>query len=219
MRCHKAILFSFPCSDYLVQVLFMSPTTVFYKAKPKAHIIYVAQEAVASQRSQRSTSQETFLESWNSHSKAYLETLAKILDMPAREESLELYSVFWLACSTLSDSGEDAKEKGTRTVGGPFYFRVCAFSIQRTRLSRSPEQAMFWSDNLVPRVLSWERGCWSDWSTPQQKVLRHGNRCPARVRRRYFSGGTHGKKRLPAIRLCPHAITLPNLYCKVILIL
>ena len=41
--------------------------------------------------------------------------------------------------------GEDAKEKGTRKVGGagkrfrPFYFRV--FSIQRTRLSRSLEQA------------------------------------------------------------------------------
>ena len=42
---------------------------------------------------------------------------------------------------------EDAKEKGTRKVGPPlpsflpFYFRVCAFSIQRTRLSRSLEQA------------------------------------------------------------------------------
>ena len=55
--------------------------------------------------------------------------------------------------------GEDAKEKGTRKVGGvvkrkkkgaaapslpsflPFYFCVCAFWIQRTRLSRSLEQA------------------------------------------------------------------------------
>ena len=65
-----------------------------------------------------------------------------------------------VACSRLSDGGEDAKEKGTRKVGGvgkrkgerasavpallsflPFYFRVCAFSIQRTRLSRSLEQA------------------------------------------------------------------------------
>ena len=54
-----------------------------------------------------------------------------------------------LACSRLSDSGEDAKEKGTRKVGKkkkgresflPFYFRVSAFSIQRTRLSRSLEQ-------------------------------------------------------------------------------
>ena len=41
--------------------------------------------------------------------------------------------------------GEDSKEKGTRKVCGagksfrPFYFRV--FSIQRTRLSRSLEQA------------------------------------------------------------------------------
>ena len=43
-----------------------------------------------------------------------------------------------VACSRLSDSGEDAKEKGTRKV----YFRVCAFSIQRTRLSQSLEQAM-----------------------------------------------------------------------------
>ena len=55
-----------------------------------------------------------------------------------------------LACSRLSDSGEDAKEKGTRKVGGaektvlpsflPFYFRFCAFTIQRTRLSQSLEQ-------------------------------------------------------------------------------
>ena len=43
-----------------------------------------------------------------------------------------------VACSRLSDSGEDGKEKGTRKV----YFRVCAFSIQRTRLSQSLEQAM-----------------------------------------------------------------------------
>ena len=43
-----------------------------------------------------------------------------------------------VACSRLSDSGEDAKEKGTRKVGKkkkgresflPFYFRVSAFSI------------------------------------------------------------------------------------------
>ena len=65
-----------------------------------------------------------------------------------------------IACSRVSDSGEDAKEKGTRKVSGagksrkgkraasalpsflPFYFRVCAFSIQRTRLSRSLEQAI-----------------------------------------------------------------------------
>ena len=31
----------------------------------------------------------------NSRSKAYLETLAKIQDTPAREESLELYSFLW----------------------------------------------------------------------------------------------------------------------------
>ena len=35
---------------------------------------------------------------------------------------------FYLACSRLSDSGEDAKVKGTRKVGGPFNFRVRAFS-------------------------------------------------------------------------------------------
>ena len=65
-----------------------------------------------------------------------------------------------LAFSRLSDGGEDAKIKGTRKVGGagkrkkgrdrqmitgspapslpsffPCYFRVCTFSIQRTRLS------------------------------------------------------------------------------------
>ena len=54
-----------------------------------------------------------------------------------------------LACSRLSDSGEDAKLKGTRKVGGakkrksflPFYFRLHAFLIQRARLSWSLEQA------------------------------------------------------------------------------
>ena len=71
-----------------------------------------------------------------------------------RENVLELlklisaYIFLSLACSGLSDSGEDAKERGTRKVSGegksflPFYFRVCAFSIQRTRLSRSLEQAI-----------------------------------------------------------------------------
>ena len=32
------MLLFFLCSDYFGQVLFMSRTTVFYKAKPKAHI-------------------------------------------------------------------------------------------------------------------------------------------------------------------------------------
>ena len=62
-----------------------------------------------------------------------------------------------LACSRLSDSGEDAKVKGTRKVGGagkrkkekgkksflPFYFRVCAFSLgswNRLRLVRHVNQ-------------------------------------------------------------------------------
>ena len=54
-----------------------------------------------------------------------------------------------LACSRLSDCGEDAKEKGTRKVGGALspvstcFIFVFAFSIQRTRLSRSLEQARF----------------------------------------------------------------------------
>ena len=49
--------------DYFVQVLFifMSRTTVFYEMKPKTHITYIAYEAIASQRSQHSTSQETYL--------------------------------------------------------------------------------------------------------------------------------------------------------------
>ena len=63
-----------------------------------------------------------------------------------------------VACSRLSDSGEDAKVKGTRKVAGagkckkeaaafplpsflPFYFRVRTFSIKRTPLSRNLEQA------------------------------------------------------------------------------
>ena len=49
------------------------------------------------------------------------------------------------ACSRLSDSGEDAKVKGTRKVGSflSFYFRLRAFLIQRARLSRSQEQAEY----------------------------------------------------------------------------
>ena len=39
---------------------------------------------------------------------------------------------------------------------------------------------------------------WSDWPTSKLKVLRHGNRFAARVRRRYFSDG---EKRRPEMRL------------------
>ena len=59
-----------------------------------------------------------------------------------------------IACSRLSDSGEDAKEKGTRKVGGAgksprssHFPPVCAFSIQWTLLSRSLEQATLETDN------------------------------------------------------------------------
>ena len=60
-RYHKATLFSFRCSDYFIQVLFMSHSTVFYKAKPKAHNTYIAWEAVPSQISQHLKWQETLL--------------------------------------------------------------------------------------------------------------------------------------------------------------
>ena len=62
---------------------------------------------------------------------------------------ISAYIFLSLACSRLSDSREDAKEKGTRKVSGagksflPFYFRVCAFSLQPTRLTWSLEQAIF----------------------------------------------------------------------------
>ena len=48
-----------------------------------------------------------------------------------------------LACSRFSDSGEDTKVKGTLPLPSflPFYFHVRAFSIPRTRLSLSLEQA------------------------------------------------------------------------------
>ena len=69
---------------------------------------------------------------------------------PLPEQCHSLATLPNLACCRLSDSGEDAKEWGTRKVGGagkrksflPFYFRVCAFSIQRTRLSKSLQQAI-----------------------------------------------------------------------------
>ena len=67
--------------------------------------------------------------------------------------------------TSLSDSGEDAKVKGTRKVDGagekgtvpslpiflPFYFCVRAFSIQWARLSRSLEQATL---NITPKSLA-----------------------------------------------------------------
>ena len=66
-----------------------------------------------------------------------------------------------LACSRLSDSGEDAKVKGTRKVRWrgekgeapslpsflPFYFRLRAFSIQRAQLSRTLEKVTLDSTN------------------------------------------------------------------------
>ena len=49
--------------------------------------------------------------------------------------------------------GEDAKEKETRKVVVPsflpFYFRVCLFSIQRTRLSRSLGQAKNYFERII----------------------------------------------------------------------
>ena len=45
VQCHiklQCTLFSFHCSDYFVQALFMSSTTVFHKVKPKAHNTYKA---------------------------------------------------------------------------------------------------------------------------------------------------------------------------------
>ena len=48
----------------------------------------------------------------------------------------------FIACSRFSDSGEDVKVKGTKSCSPhPIYFRLRAFSIQRTQLSRSLEQA------------------------------------------------------------------------------
>ena len=74
----------------------------------------------------------------------------------AKTFSTILYSKATLACSRLSDSGEDAKVKGMQKVGGAknrkrkahflpsfllFYFRLRALSIQRAQLSRSLEHA------------------------------------------------------------------------------
>ena len=66
-------------------------------------------------------------------------------------ESGEGVAIGGIACSRLSDNGEDGKVKGKRKVGVvgkrkkegfPPFFYVGAFSIQRTRLSRSLEQAI-----------------------------------------------------------------------------
>ena len=63
----------------------MSHTTVFYKAKPKAHTYMYSLRSSCFIKSQHSTSQETLLWSWNSRSKAYLVTLAKIQDTQGHE--------------------------------------------------------------------------------------------------------------------------------------
>ena len=72
--------------------------------------------------------------------------------------------------SRLSDSGEEAKVKGTRKVGGmrkrekeapalpsflPFYFRVRAFSIQRPRLFKSLEQAKLFAGVISSAAVSY----------------------------------------------------------------
>ena len=77
---------------------------------------------------------------------------------------------FNLACSRLSDSGEDAKVKGTRKVGGArkrkrffplvllfiYFFHVRAFSIQRTQLSPSLEQVRFNLIRISPVVTGYD---------------------------------------------------------------
>ena len=80
------MLLSFRYNDYFVQVLFMSRTTVFYKAnqRPTSHTQLKKQllhKDVSIQRRRKPCYQW----SWNSRSKAYLVTLAKIQDTPARE--------------------------------------------------------------------------------------------------------------------------------------
>ena len=85
----------------------------------------------------------------------------------ARNLKLNKTASKWLlACSRLSDSGQKAKEKSTRKSWRagkgkgrapaqalpsflPFNFRVCAFSIQRTRRSRSMELAKCRSKHTV----------------------------------------------------------------------
>ena len=74
-----------------------------------------------------------------------LSLLRKYGHFPAPKRDILLVSslAIEVACSKLSDSGEDAKVKGTRKVGSflPLYFRHRALSIQRAQLSRSLEQA------------------------------------------------------------------------------
>ena len=64
---------------------------------------------------------------------------------PNFPDVISYISLYCLACFRLSDSGEDAKVKGTRNVDNflLFYFRLRAFLIQRARLSRSQEQAKY----------------------------------------------------------------------------
>ena len=75
-----------------------------------------------------------------------------------------LHTAEYVACSRLSVSGVDAKENDTPRWGGggrgggrekgkgsflTFYLRVRAFSIQRTRLSRSLEHATEYAMDFV----------------------------------------------------------------------
>ena len=70
--------------------------------------------------------------------------LLKIIEMLHVDDDDVMMFVYFLgiACSRLSDSGEEAKAKGPALPSFlPFYFRVRAFSIQRPRLFKSLEQA------------------------------------------------------------------------------
>ena len=90
--------------------------------------------------------------------RGFLYKLRKEVDKRCLFERGRLYDQFWrncapqiiewVACSRLSDSGEDAKVKGTRK-GEPVFLYVRNFWIQQTRLSRHLEQAMEWMEMFI----------------------------------------------------------------------
>ena len=83
---------------------------------------------------------------------------------------------------------QNTLDKKVSSFVAPFCFSLCLLWDSLSTAVVFPVVA-----SLPPK-----NDVWSDWPTSKQKVLRHGNRFAARVRRRYFS---EGEKRRPEIRL------------------
>ena len=98
------MLLSFRCSDYFVQVLFTSRTTVFYKGKPKA---------IRCLRSNGFIKKSAFNVAGNLVMVLKSSRNPRHFSARGREESLELYSILW---SDWPTSKQEVLRHGNRFV-------------------------------------------------------------------------------------------------------